>query len=439
MPSVHHLQSSTQIINLDGIRVLTDPWLTQGEYYGSWFHFPCFDENKITELDYDYIFVSHIHPDHLSEATFSQLNDDKPVLIFNFPQKFLKRKLEHWGFKVIELSNGECYNLGNSASVTIFAADNCNPELCGRFFGCAPVEVDYGSTQIDSLALFEVNDFVILNTNDCPIGLAEHCIRENQLHKKQVDLLLVGYAGAGPFPQCFVFSDERAKEEAAASKERKFLEQAVDYVNLIKPKHFAPFAGTYVLGSKFVNLNPYRGVPTVEGACEYISSHIVADSIGHVLNQGDSLDLGSGVVVRGQEYSDEKYSDFLARISEKSLDYEADDWNDDELDSLVERAFIRFSEKADLIGFNSETSIVIKSDKIQFIFGFGTPPVIVTDDEVVGNFVKIDLHHNLLNRLLRGPRYAHWNNAEIGSHLSFERSPDVYERGLYHALCFFHA
>ena len=40
-------------------------------------------------------------------------------------------------------------------------------------------------------------------------------------------------------------------------------------------------------------------------------------------------------------------------------------------------------------------------------------------------------------RLLSGPRYAHWNNAEVGSHLTFHRRPDQHERALYHCLCFF--
>ena len=57
----------------------------------------------------------------------------------------------------------------------------------------------------------------------------------------------------------------------------------------------------------------------------------------------------------------------------------------------------------------------------------------------VAPFVRIDVDHNLLHRLLRGPRYAHWNNAEIGSHLRYLRVPDVFERGLYYCMCFLHA
>ena len=41
-------------------------------------------------------------------------------------------------------------------------------------------------------------------------------------------------------------------------------------------------------------------------------------------------------------------------------------------------------------------------------------------------------------RILSGPKNAHWNNAEIGSHLTFERKPDNYERGLYYCLSYFH-
>ena len=38
-----------------------------------------------------------------------------------------------------------------------------------------------------------------------------------------------------------------------------------------------------------------------------------------------------------------------------------------------------------------------------------------------------------------GPRYAHWNNAEIGCHIRFNRNPDVYERGIHFCMNYFHA
>ena len=54
-------------------------------------------------------------------------------------------------------------------------------------------------------------------------------------------------------------------------------------------------------------------------------------------------------------------------------------------------------------------------------------------------YVTYEVDYKLLYRILRGPRYAHWNNAEIGSHILFSRRPEVYERGLYFSMNYFHA
>ena len=53
--------------------------------------------------------------------------------------------------------------------------------------------------------------------------------------------------------------------------------------------------------------------------------------------------------------------------------------------------------------------------------------------------VKLSLDTRLLKWILSGPKYAHWNVAENGSHITFERKPNVYERGLYYCLAFFYA
>ena len=39
-------------------------------------------------------------------------------------------------------------------------------------------------------------------------------------------------------------------------------------------------------------------------------------------------------------------------------------------------------------------------------------------------YVRYETDVRLLKRLLMGPRFAHWNNAEIGSHIKFFRKPN---------------
>ena len=435
-----HLQSSTQLIQLGDITVLTDPWLTEGEYYGSWYHYPSFDSEKLRSLSYDFIYVSHIHPDHLSEKTFKSLPLKKPVLVHNYDSKFLKRKLEILGFEVIECDNAVPFIFPNGGTITIYAADNCNPEVCSKFMGCGVVEQKFGSTQIDSIALFRMGDRVVLNTNDSPYELAAQTIRANKLDEMNIDLLLVGYAGAGPYPQCFIFESLDEKRTAAKVKQQKFLKQAEKYIRLLRPNRFAPFAGTYTLGSRLSSLNEFRGVPSVSYATQFLNEAVKGISEGIHLEQLDTFDCQTYELTKcnkSQVMTEQHYS---YEISLNPLDYDDDNWDDAELEDLIEAAYRRFKTKAEEIGFKSKTKLVVRSANIAFQLGTDSKvEMIPHNNELIEPYVRIDVDHNLLHRLLRGPRYAHWNNAEIGSHLTYLRKPDIFERALYHCMCFLHA
>ena len=436
---VTHLQSATQIIDLDGIKVLTDPWLTDGEYYGSWYHYPPFTSEEISILNYDYIYVSHIHPDHLSEKTFKSLPFKKPVIIHNYDAKFVKRKLELLGFDVIECDHAVPYEFDNGGSITIYAADNCNPELCGKFMGCGSVENKFGSTQIDTFAVFKMGNCTLLNTNDCPFELAYHTIKDNNVDEMQIDLLLVGYAGAGPYPQCFEFDTDEMKKVAADAKEKNFLQNASKFIELVNPTSFAPFAGTYILGSRLAALNDYRGVPSVSDATKFLDDTIVSSNGVH-LEKLDTFDCQSQTLSKsGTKFPLDK-AEYTEKVSRYSLQYDNDQWEEEDLPRLMELAYTRFKSKADQINFQSDTVILIRSDRVAFKLSTNHfVEMVPRNFELLGPHVRIDLDHNLLHRLLRGPRYAHWNNAEIGSHLSYMRKPNIYERGLYHCMCFLHA
>ena len=69
-------RSATVSVNIDGFRILQDPWLVDGEYYGSWSHYPPFDiKRNIDEINsHNIIYISHIHPDHCSDSTMKLIN-----------------------------------------------------------------------------------------------------------------------------------------------------------------------------------------------------------------------------------------------------------------------------------------------------------------------------------------------------------------------------
>jgi UDP-MurNAc hydroxylase len=61
-----------------------------------------------------------------------------------------------------------------------------------------------------------------------------------------------------------------------------------------------------------------------------------------------------------------------------------------------------------------------------------------SDIKKFSKYVIYETDLRLLKFLLMGPKYAHWNNAEIGSQINFYRKPDVFERELYYSMSYFH-
>ena len=61
---IRYIYSACVVIETPDIKILCDPWFTDGVYDGSWFHFPVVDDPISKIGDCDYIYVSHLHPDH---------------------------------------------------------------------------------------------------------------------------------------------------------------------------------------------------------------------------------------------------------------------------------------------------------------------------------------------------------------------------------------
>jgi len=121
--------------------------------------------------DLDYIYISHIHPDHFDPATLRRMDTDIPVLIHDYRWDYLRDAIEDLGFEVIELAHDDRTQLKGDVHINVLAADGCDPELCGNFFGCTWYDTEAektGSTQVDSMAVIDDGDHVVVNTNDCP-------------------------------------------------------------------------------------------------------------------------------------------------------------------------------------------------------------------------------------------------------------------------------
>jgi UDP-MurNAc hydroxylase len=296
------------------------------------------------------------------------------------------------------------------------------------------------------MAVIENGDKAILNVNDCPYVLSQKVLDRVLSDFSKIDLLLVGYAGAGSYPQCWQnYTDESKLKIHGIKKKNHFLNMGLDFLKRIKPISYMPFAGTYTLKGKRANLERYRVVPELQDALKFYQDNY--DGNGFLLNSEQSFDLETKKT--SAEYIPTKYEEKIKYVEEVlskfKYDYEDDPPSSlNEIVNLIPKCFERYEDKRKEIKFESDTSVLLKLPENNYckISCNGKGFKILNQEEfdlsLLDPHVIYELDFKLLKRILSGPRYAHWNNAEVGSHIMFSRNPDVYERGLYYSMNYFH-
>lgn len=438
--------SAAVVIQDNHTKILVDPWLRNGEYFGSWGIFPPYDFKPEEFDDVDFIYISHIHPDHCSPKTLKKLNKKIPVFIHEFTQKYLKKTIERLGFDVIEIKNNQKTKLKDDTEINIFSADNCNPEICGKLFGCGTMNLEEGYGNVDTLAIFSNKKETIVNTNDCPFEISERTAKIIAQQYKKIDLLLVGYVGASAYPQCFNFSEEKLRIEIEM-KRNKRLNDALNYIKIFEPKYFFPFAGKYTLAGKNSILNKNRGEPDLDYALDYLIKNTNQNETKCIaLNSKESFDITTGTSTKKYQKEDLKFKEqyIKEKLSKIKFDFELE--SEPKITSLLELlpgSYKKFNEIRKNISYSTDTKIILKlnDDKFAVISSDGNGFEIYTSNEVkkIEKFISIDVDNRLLYRLLQGPKLAQWTVAEIGSHLQFKRIPDIYEIGLIHCLNYFYS
>ncbi|NHN59435.1 MBL fold metallo-hydrolase [Halorussus rarus] len=446
---VTYLESAAVLVEDEDTKILCDPWLVDGAYYGSWAHYPEPDFEPEDFNDVDYIYISHIHPDHFDPTTLKRMDSDIPVLVHDYRWDYLKDAIEGLGFEVTELPHGERTHLQDGMYINILAADGCDPELCGNFFGCSwyDEEADEtGSTQVDSMAVIDNGEFTLVNTNDCPYPIAESSCRKIKDEYGHVDMLCHQYSAAQFYPQAVTnyTHEEKLRERDRVIQEKH--ELALNFLDLFEPDYYMPFAGEYVLAGDLADLNEYTANPPREKAKAFFEAHAPDDSECVFLNSGEHVDLATGEKSAPFEPVDqEEKREYVENVlAEREFDYEADPTPTlGELRAYVPAAYRNLEDKREQIGYSTDTAVLLPlvgGVTLELSMdGSGYRFLADADTDDYDAWVKLEVDPRLLKRLFEGPHSAYWADAKIGSHVGISKEPDIYERGLYNCLGSFHA
>jgi len=427
------LGSATVIIESNGISILCDPWLIDGIYYGSWCNFPPIPVKDLNFDNIDYIYLSHIHPDHFDPKTMALLSKDIPVLIHRYHRNFLKVNIERLGFKTIELENGKPYKLSDEVEMFIFAADDCDPAVCGHMFSCITNELQ-GSLQLDSLCVVKDNEHVLVNANDCPYRIAENTLKRVKMLFPEIDFALVGYTSASLYPHCLMDYTEKEMKAGISKAIKHGFDTGLNTLKALRPAFYMPFAGTYILGGFEYKKNKNLPLPEIQDAVKYFQNEEVIKEAGCrpiLLTFNASFDIGTSEQTKEYVPVDVKErAQYIEGVASKfKYTFESELFpSNQELLSLFEIATGRLKRKQQEIGFFEDVNIVFDVNDNKFISLnlSNAKPVVLSTMDGLQNYQRFKLDTRLLEMALKGPRFASWNNIEIGALLSFARKPDIY-------------
>ncbi|WP_292781444.1 MBL fold metallo-hydrolase [Methylophilus sp. UBA6697] len=423
-----NIGGATAILEHKGKRILFDPWLDDGIFHGSWFHWPP-TAATIEELGrFDYVYISHIHEDHCSIGTIQHINRDAEIIIMdrqpNFVAQFLRANDLNFS-KVHLVPPQKGLRLTDDLFIDMIEADKAN-------------EMAY---IIDSSLVICWDGFTIFNANDCQPH-AEGVTYLKQ-HYPQIDLALLPYSGGSGYPSCYTNLTEQQK---LAEKNRILNQRIAGFVantRDINPKYVVPFADQYVVGGRRANLNRHISHGSCPAVVESLVREAGLESQLLLLNSGQTFDLETLKKLPDSPYqvfSEEDRDEYIAdHLSEKTYDHERVKFSRSvPIDRLIKYARQRLWEIQGRRQAYPENKLVIDFDESRrrFLIHFQLENVeeVDFDSKISEPYLRISGSDTLLSMILIG--HISWNIADAALFLDYERKPNVYDPSIYVLLNF---
>jgi UDP-MurNAc hydroxylase len=406
-----------------GTQILCDPWLVDGVFEGSWCHFPKIKTTLADVKNVAAVYISHLHPDHFDDRYFN-FEKSTPLIVLDHGPNFLIKKLTSLGFtNLIKIKNEETVSF-KEFELTMFA-----PFAKHNFH-----EATVGNL-IDSALLVNCDGVSAFNANDNTLSIEAATMLKDKYGP--INLAMLNYNAAGPYPSCFDNLTESEKViEHGRVLERNF-SHAKKIIDAMRPKFILPFAGSYVLGGDMHFKNRYLGTATWDEFGAWLTASQIEPTKVVLLREADTLDIETGAADKVYEPIDvsEMKRYIEEELSHIRYPYQLEAMPDEHrLVEDVKKAAGGMQDRMARFGISSSFSVVLKVYAERYVIYPEFRCLSGRDD--TGDTLECSLDERLLRNIL--DKKSHWNNAEIGAHISMNRSPNRYEPDLHTALQFFH-
>lgn len=221
-----YVSHASLLIELQNLKVLTDPWFNGAAYLNQWHVFPKPVDTSFVS-DITHIILTHGHEDHLHVPTLQLMNKNARIYFPYTWKNGTKELLQSIGFKNIrEVPSFNRIKLSDSLSMTFIV------------------------NGLDAFVTYECEGKVYVNLNDAlnasHWAFVEIFTKMIRKRWKQVDLLICGLGGASYFPNT-VHAPNKDDHEIALLREQFLAHKFCEIVEEIKPVDIFSFVPGFAL------------------------------------------------------------------------------------------------------------------------------------------------------------------------------------------------
>jgi len=443
---IRYIANACFVITLaSGKTILTDPWF-EGPCQQTWWNFPPLDRDllaEVTALKPDYLYVSHLHHDHLHPRSLAHFDPATPVVIGRMNTPNLASALKAAGFRHLRPFDFETRAPLPDAG--------CDLVLFRDFHGNTLGDDSALDYDLDtSIYLFDGDGTRVFNAVDNTIR-PEDATRIAEQYGPP-DVAMLPYASASLYPMAMSDYDD---DQKAAARDRIRARTSANFAEVcrrLNPGRVIPAGGEYVLGGSVAELSRFLPQPLeTELRAALDAAGAKAETLVK-LYPGDELDSADLSVARNPKAGMRGFTDADRATYAMSLTAERETYAQVELPAGLEfewsramgRAARNYQERRRKLGLSIEMDVYIEAVSYaareqMFLFklaldseAFGLCGAIPHDGR---KRLVYQIDERMLFCLLTG--LLSWNAMEASALLKVRREPDVYEHDAHRSIVHF--
>jgi UDP-MurNAc hydroxylase len=424
-----------------GVRILTDPWF-QGPCQQTWWNFPPVHDRLADEIRSsrpDFLYISHLHHDHLHPETLAAFDRATPVIVGAMNTPNLRNALAAIGFRTLIEVPFEMRTPLEDASAELVLFKDFHGNTLGD-----DTQVEYDLDT--SLYLYDADGtrlFLGVDNTLLPADAARIAAQYGS-----PDIAQLPYASASLFPMAMAHYDDARKAAATAALRARTAANFRELTRALDPRRVIPAGGEYVLGGPAAPLS--RFLPQPLGA--ELALQLEGAGLGGRLAKlypGDALDSATFEVTldpdaQFRDFADAERAAYARTLADRAPSFtELALPGDTPFDWLraLRKCAANYAARRRKIGFMPAMDVYLDGRALdgerRFLFGF---PLDADgggfrEDEGDRPRLTYRLDERLLFALVTG--LLSWNAMEASALIGVSRAPDVYTHDLHRSMVHF--